>query len=200
MDPSDDRLVRMFPRQFEDDGTLLFVEEEGLESDSFEKAGICEEGQILRNIEDGVLIANPTEQADAAHFEIINQVEMEKASGIRFNIHIYKDTVPRGYPVAFSTQWNNTTYYMYVEKRADDMRVAFKSGNLPTKINGEKSDILFFKRAFGKGSRYYMFESTLEKDHFLAFEKNGMTSKLIVKKTKAKDQVDETVKIRHAAF
>ncbi|XP_066495788.1 interleukin-18 [Tiliqua scincoides] len=147
-------------------------------------------------------MAHPTDQADAARFEIINYLEMQKASGIRFNIHSYKDTTPRGYPVAFTTQLNSMTYYMYVERRGDNMRVAFKNGNLPTQINGDRSDILFFQRPFSKGSRkFFMFESTLEKDHFLAFEKDRTTntSRLIVKKTKAKEKVDEAVKIHYSA-
>ncbi|KAJ6653952.1 hypothetical protein lerEdw1_007584 [Lerista edwardsae] len=196
MDPS---FICMFPLQFEAGGTLLFI---GLESDNFQNTGNCEEAQILRNIEDRVLVALPTDQTDAATFESITIHAMEKVSGIRFNIHTYKDTNPRGFPVAFSTQWNNTTYYMHVERQGDNMRVAFKKGNLPNDIRGTTSDILFFKIPFSKGSRrYFMFESTLEPDYFLAFEKDTVTNirRLIVKKTKAREKVDEFTKIYYAA-
>lgn len=50
----------------------------GLESDDFQNTGNCEEAQILRNIEDRILMAQPMDQTDAATFETITIRAMEK--------------------------------------------------------------------------------------------------------------------------
>ncbi|XP_053125236.1 interleukin-18-like isoform X2 [Hemicordylus capensis] len=197
----DDQLKPVFLLHFEEDGTLSF---EDLESDSWRISGKCEEAQIFRYMENHILVARPQNQEnDKAIFQSITKSEMGAASGIRFTIHNYQDTVPRALPVAFSTEWRDKTYHMYVEKAGENMRVAFREGNVPRSIPGERSDVIFIKRHFSRGSNHHFtFESTLEENYFLAFEKDNTTpfSRLIVKRIDPNtDMVCESAKFSHSS-
>ncbi|XP_060106936.1 interleukin-18-like isoform X2 [Heteronotia binoei] len=122
-----------------------------------------------------------------------------RESGIRFTIHSYDDTVPRGKTVALTTRKNNKTYCLCAEKQANgELRVAFPERNIPERISGETSDIIFFQIPFSEGdSKFFKFESTLERGYFLAFERGegSHTRRLVMKRVLAKDEVDETMKL-----
>nr|XP_034995561.1 interleukin-18-like isoform X2 [Zootoca vivipara] len=189
-------IIQMCPLRIEDDGTLFFEEDEGLEADSFKKSEKCNAAQIFRNQENHVLIVRPQDDADAmAAFEPMTDVEMENEPGISLNIHIYQDTNLRGLPVAFSVKWKGETYIMQIVKDGSHMRVAFRPRDVPEFIPGEKSDMLFFKTPFSKGDRqFYRFESSLEQGYFLAFERNERkrVTQLVIKRM---DGIDESTKL-----
>ncbi|XP_061449332.1 interleukin-18-like [Rhineura floridana] len=171
----------------------------GLEADSWRHAK-SGKAQIFRNRENHVLIVRPEDQADAmAVFESMTDLEVRNESGISFNVHMYKDTNLRGLPVAFSTQWKGKTYIMKIEK-GGKMRVVFKEGEVPDAIEGETSDMIFFKIPFSRSdTQCYMFESTLERGYFLAFERNQSSSatRLIIKRT---ELIDESTKLYPSPF
>nr|XP_060643016.1 interleukin-18-like [Anolis sagrei ordinatus]XP_060643017.1 interleukin-18-like [Anolis sagrei ordinatus] len=180
------------------DGILIFAED--LECDSWNNSGKCESTQILRNRANYVLIAQPDgHEDDQAVFRLMTDQNMRNVPGTKFNIHIYEDSRPRGLSVAFSTEWNHKTYYMCVVKSNSHMKVEFKEGNVPKRIDGQTSNVIFNKTSFSQGgSQFYKFETALERGYFLAFEKdeNNIT-RLIVKK--ASDEVDQSTELHHAS-
>ncbi|KAH0623343.1 hypothetical protein JD844_031565 [Phrynosoma platyrhinos] len=191
-------IVCMLPVHFSD-GTLFFLE--GLESDSWRKSGKCERTQILRNRDNYVLIARPDEDEDyKAVFQLMTDQAIQNVPGIKFNIHIYEDPMPRGLPVAFTTEWKSKTYYMCVVKSNNKMRVEFKEGDVPKRIDGQTSNVIFHKMSLSEGdSQFFRFESALEHGYFLAFERDESNiTRLIVKK--AMDEVDQTTEIYHSSF
>ncbi|KAJ7304938.1 hypothetical protein JRQ81_010626 [Phrynocephalus forsythii] len=181
------------------DGTLFFKEDDtGLVvSDSWRKSEKCEKTQILRNRNNHVLMAQPD-----AIFAPVTDQEIQTASGTKFTIHMYEDTnIPRGLPVAFTTEWKSKTYYLCVVKDGNNMRVEFREGDVPSRIAGHSSNVIFNKMLFSEGdNQFFMFESALEKDCFLAFEwdENSSVTKLIVKKLETRDEVDESLQIHHS--
>ncbi|XP_054854613.1 interleukin-18 [Eublepharis macularius] len=192
--------IRMFPVHFED-GTLSFQDDDGLEPDNWRKSKNYSEPQIFRNIENYILIVKPENQMAA--FEYMADEDKNDESGVKFTIHTFEDTVPRGQTVALTTRTNGETYYMHVEKQENgDMRVSFKAGNLPERISGDASAIIFLQKPFTEGNdKFFQFESTLERGYFLAFE-NGEgyhTRRLIMKRIATKDEVDETTKLSHSS-
>ncbi|XP_062995459.1 interleukin-18-like [Elgaria multicarinata webbii] len=196
--------VCMFPVHFEN-GVLFFSEgRSGLETDSWRKSAKYDSAQILRTKQNDILIAKPDAHADCkAIFEPMTDQEMRNVPGIKFDIHRYEDTMPRGLPVAFTTIWANKTYCMCVVKGNNNMRVEFQERDAPRRIDGPTSDVIFIKTPFSEGDgQYFMFETALEKGYFLAFEKkeNGHAKRLIVKKKEAMDEVDESIKINHSPF
>nr|XP_056716824.1 interleukin-18-like [Euleptes europaea] len=191
--------VRMFPVYFEDDGTLCFQDDDGLESDNW-RSKWCSEPQIFRNVEHYILIAKlgrPENQT--AVFEEMTDQDKDDESGIRFIIHSYEDTVPRAQSVALTTRKDNKTYCLRAEKQANgEMRVAFQESNIPERISGDTSGIIFFQIPFSEGdSKFFKFESTLQRGYFLAFERGegNHTRRLIMKRVLTKDEVDETIKL-----
>ncbi|XP_016854185.1 interleukin-18 [Anolis carolinensis] len=196
-------LVPMNPMAF-CDGILIFAEDQedkDLECDSWKNSGKCERTQILRNRDNYVLLAQPDDHEDyRAVFQFMTDQEMQNASGIKFNIHSYEDSRPRGLSVAFTIEWNRKTYYMCVAKRNSQMKVEFKEGDVPKRIPGQTSNVIFYKMSFSEGgSQFYRFETALERGHYLAFERDGNnTTRLIIKK--ATDEVDQTTEIYHASF
>uniref|UniRef100_A0A8C5SV83 Interleukin 18 n=1 Tax=Laticauda laticaudata TaxID=8630 RepID=A0A8C5SV83_LATLA len=124
-------------------------------------------------------------------------------SGIKFDIHSYQDTKPKGLCVAFTVEFNHQIYHMCVEKKENKMRVNFKEGTIPKNIEGDTSNIIFIKTQFSGGSRqFYKFESALERGYFLAFEcvKGSSETVLVVKKVEPADEVDESTKLHHATL
>uniref|UniRef100_A0ABM5EQJ1 Interleukin-18-like n=1 Tax=Pogona vitticeps TaxID=103695 RepID=A0ABM5EQJ1_9SAUR len=195
----------MVPVHF-NDGILFFQEDDAglLESDSWRISEKCEKTQILRNRKNHILIACPEDSNQhRAVFEPVTDQEIQNASGTKFTIHMYEDTnIPRGLPVAFTTEWKSKTYYMCVVKDGSNMRVEFKEGNVPRRIAGQSSNVIFNKIQFSEGDhQFFMFESALEKDCFLAFEwdENSKATKLIVKKMETTDEVDESLQIHHSS-
>ncbi|XP_060106935.1 interleukin-18-like isoform X1 [Heteronotia binoei] len=193
----DNGLIRVFPVCLEGDGTLSF---RGLESDHFRKSRNTSNLQIFRNIENYILLVKPENpENQEAVFEDMTTQDGNDESGIRFTIHSYDDTVPRGKTVALTTRKNNKTYCLCAEKQANgELRVAFPERNIPERISGETSDIIFFQIPFSEGdSKFFKFESTLERGYFLAFERGegSHTRRLVMKRVLAKDEVDETMKL-----
>uniref|UniRef100_A0A8D2LM25 Interleukin 18 n=1 Tax=Varanus komodoensis TaxID=61221 RepID=A0A8D2LM25_VARKO len=194
---TDDK-VCMIPARFENGQIFFWEGNKDLESDSWRKSGKCEKTQILRNKQNLVLIAKPDDD-DKAIFESMTIEEMSSYPGIKFDIHSYQDTKPKGLPVAFTIQWHQKTYYMCVEKRGGNLNVQFKEGDVPNNIEGTTSNVIFIKTPFSEGDeQYYMFETALEQGYFLAFEKDK--GRLIVKRREAVDQVDESIKLHHSPF
>ncbi|KAM3830833.1 interleukin-18 [Vipera latastei] len=191
-------MIQMLPVNLDGKGNLYF---EVLETDSWRRSGKCESAQVFRIPNNHVLIAQPADEDFPAVFERRTDQEIRKVSGIKFDIHNYQDTKPKGLAVAFTVEFNDQTYYMYVEKKENKMRVNFKKGTIPHHIEGDTSNIIFIKTRFSAGSRqFYKFESTLERGYFLAFQdaEDSPTTVLVVKKVELADEVDESTKLFHA--
>uniref|UniRef100_A0A8D0E6W4 Interleukin 18 n=1 Tax=Salvator merianae TaxID=96440 RepID=A0A8D0E6W4_SALMN len=191
-------LIHMHPVHFEDDGTLIF-EVQVLESDSWRKHKTVKT-QIFRNANNQVLVVKPEDKADGvAIFATKTDQEIEEESGIIFNIHIFEDSKPRKFPVAFSTKWNNKTYIMCIEEVGNQMKVTFRERDIPTYISEDVSSMIFFKIPFSEGDRqFYMFESTIKENYFLAFEKdeNNITHLIIKRK---EDEIDQFTRLSYSA-
>ncbi|XP_032085193.1 interleukin-18-like [Thamnophis elegans] len=194
-------MIQMLPVGL-DQGNLYF-EEQVLETDSWNKSGKCESAQIFRSPNHHVLIVRSPEEDYPAVFERRTDQEIQNVSGIKFDIHSYQDTKPKGLSVAFTVQFNGKTYHMFVEKRENKMRVNFKAGMIPTRIEGDTSNIIFIKTQFSAGSRqFYKFESALERGYFLALEDTEVNHRtvLVVKKVELPDEVDESTKLHHSSL
>ncbi|XP_025018724.1 interleukin-18 isoform X2 [Python bivittatus] len=120
-------LVSMHPVHLDEEG-ILYFEEQVLETDSWKRSGKCESSQIFRNHNNHVLVAHPSHEDLQAVFEHITDQEILKVPGIKFDIHSYQDSKPKGLSVAFTVEWNHQIYHMYVEKRESKMKVKFKDG------------------------------------------------------------------------
>ncbi|XP_007422680.1 interleukin-18 isoform X1 [Python bivittatus] len=193
-------LVSMHPVHLDEEG-ILYFEEQVLETDSWKRSGKCESSQIFRNHNNHVLVAHPSHEDLQAVFEHITDQEILKVPGIKFDIHSYQDSKPKGLSVAFTVEWNHQIYHMYVEKRESKMKVKFKKGGIPQYIEGDTSNMIFIKTRFSDGSRqFFRFESALERGYFLAFEwdQDSHATKLVAKKIEVVDEVDESIKLHHA--
>uniref|UniRef100_A0A1W7RGJ2 Interleukin-18 n=1 Tax=Agkistrodon contortrix contortrix TaxID=8713 RepID=A0A1W7RGJ2_AGKCO len=193
-------MIEMLPVNLDGKGNLYF-QEQVLETDSWRTSGKCESAQIFRIPNNHVLIAQPADKDFPAVFERRTDQEIRKVSGIKFDIHSYQDTKPKGLSVAFTVEFNHQTYHMCVEKKENKMKVNFKAGTIPHHIEGDTSNIIFIKTRFSAGSRqFYKFESALESGYFLAFEdaEDSPTTLLVVKKVELADEVDESTKLFHA--
>ncbi|XP_026564993.1 interleukin-18-like isoform X2 [Pseudonaja textilis] len=195
-------MIQMLPVILDQGGNLYF-QEQVLETDSWRMSGKCEPAQVFRSPNNHILIARPIDEDFPAVFERRTDQEIRNVSGIRFDIHSYQDTKPKGLCVAFTVEFNNQIYHMCVEKKESKMRVNFKEGTIPKNIEGDTSNIIFIKTRFSGGSRqFYKFESALERGYFLAFEsvKGSSETVLVVKKVEPADEVDESTKLHHATL
>ncbi|XP_048368330.1 interleukin-18-like isoform X2 [Sphaerodactylus townsendi] len=189
--------IRMFPLYFEDDGTLCF---QGLEPDSWRRSKQCSDLQIFRNVENYILIVKlGSPENQMAVFEHMTDKDKNDESGIRFTIHRYDDTVPRGMTVALSTRKDKKTHFLCAKKQANgELRVVFQERTIPETISGDRSEIIFFQIPFSEGdNKFFKFESTLQRGYFLAFDpgEGNHTRRLIMKEVLLQDEVDETTKL-----
>ncbi|XP_072282256.1 interleukin-18-like [Pyxicephalus adspersus] len=107
-----------------------------------------------------------------------------------FLIEKYRTAPPSEWlSVAFAVSVNKKQYHLCC---TSEKQIVFKPGNCPSIIRGDKSEVIFFLQEFSKGHTAFKFESSLHKDHFLAFkEENG---KQILYLKKPTDEVDESTK------
>uniref|UniRef100_A0A098LZI7 Interleukin-18 n=1 Tax=Hypsiglena sp. JMG-2014 TaxID=1550645 RepID=A0A098LZI7_9SAUR len=192
--------IQMLPVKLDQEGNLYF-EEQVLQTDSWNKSGKYESAQIFRSPHNDVLIARPADEDFPAVFERRTDQEIQNVPGIKFDIHSYQDSKPKGLSVAFTVECNRQIYHMFVEKKENKMRVKFKAGPIPKYIEGDTSNIIFIKTQFSSGSRqFYKFESALERGYFLAFEcvEGSPVTTLVVKKVELADEVDEFTRLHHA--
>ncbi|XP_070621375.1 interleukin-18 [Erythrolamprus reginae] len=193
-------MIQMLPVILDPEGNLYF-EEQVLQTDSWNKSGKCERAQIFRNPNNHVLVAQPADEDSTAIFQRITDQEILNVSGIKFDIHSYQDSKPKGLSVAFTVEYNSQIYHMFVERKENKMKVNFKAGPIPKYIAGDTSNIIFIKTRFSSGSQqFYKFESALERGHFLAFDEVSDRPRLVVKKVDPPDEVDEFIKLFHGAF
>ncbi|XP_070808505.1 interleukin-18 [Pituophis catenifer annectens] len=193
-------MIQMLPVNLDQEGHLYF---QVLETDSWKTSGKCEPAQIFRSPNNHVLIARPSDEDFPAVFERRTDQEIRNVSGIKFDIHSYQDTNPKGLCVAFTVEFDRQTYHMFVEKKGNKMRVNFKAGTIPKHIEGDTSNIIFIKTRFSDGGQqFYKFESALERGYFLALECVDGSSEtvLVVKKVELADEVDESTRLHHTSF
>uniref|UniRef100_A0A8C5Q4N6 Interleukin 18 n=1 Tax=Leptobrachium leishanense TaxID=445787 RepID=A0A8C5Q4N6_9ANUR len=140
---------------------------------------------IIVNYLQNTLEAHPEDfSEDAAVFK----KAYDKARVI-FDLKVYRDTMFKGFSVAFTIKIDDKPYYMYSN---NSMELRFKEGVPPRNIPGSTSNVIFYQKQFSKGdSRYFVFESAVNSGYCLAYQDEGGKQKLILKHT-LEDEVDET--------
>ncbi|OCT70517.1 hypothetical protein XELAEV_18037438mg, partial [Xenopus laevis] len=118
--------------------------------------------------------------------EFIEEHQIERIS---FLMKIYRSTSSDdGISVAFTIIINGEIYSMFC---TDQMQIAFKKGDCPARIDGNTSNMIFFKKIFNKSDPdVFSFESSLQKGYYLAFIEENGRRKLGLKK--GQDDVDNT--------
>ncbi|XP_063293292.1 interleukin-18 isoform X1 [Pelobates fuscus] len=168
------------------DGILCFVKSE-LHCDSWAKSKNTVHAIILNYFKEA-LEAHPEDfSGDVATFK--KEYDKDRAC---FKLVIYRDTLLKGFSVAFTITILNKTYYLSC---INTKELRFKEGDPPKKIDGSTSDVIFYQKNASKGdASSFVFESALVQGYCLAFKNEDGKHKLTLKRPE--DQVDETTHFR----
>nr|QHW05983.1 interleukin 18-A1 [Andrias davidianus] len=180
----------MVPQWLEDN--LWFEEDTELDTDNWSRSSYSEpQMKILQNYLNLVLVAYPEQKHGCIARYESTLISPERGT---FSLHYYRDNHPKhGMPVLFTVKVDNKKYLMYC---ATNGTVQFREEDAPKYIQGTTCEFIFYKKQFQPGvSNAFKFESSLEEGLYLAFEKYGNFSKLILKKV-VMDEIDETIKIK----
>ncbi|XP_066463052.1 interleukin-18-like isoform X2 [Eleutherodactylus coqui] len=153
------------------DGILHF--KDGLETDAWKKSRSSITGMIM-NIFEHCLVAHPDDLHDGG------AVFANPGSDCQtFELQIYRTTSPNdGLSVAFTVNYNGDKYHMCC---TEDMKIYFKKGDSPERIDGNLSEIIFFQKQFSEGDESFKFQSALKAGYYLAVSDEGGQQKLILK-------------------
>ncbi|KAM4651643.1 interleukin-18-like [Discoglossus pictus] len=147
-----------------------------------------EKKHCLRNNNNRLLVAFP--ENSFAIFEVSEKADENQT---KFCMHRYKESNHRkdGIAVLFSVDAKNKKYLMYC---AGDGEIHFKEETLPQHIPSDKSEYIFYQKAFSCTDSSLKFESSIKPDHYLAFREENNMQRLVLKHCPA-GCLNETIRI-----
>ncbi|CAN2390000.1 hypothetical protein PRIEUP_LOCUS36, partial [Pristimantis euphronides] len=146
--------------------------EDNLETDAWKKTERCKTGMI-ENIFKQCLVARPDDPDGCT--AVFDNPGSDRQT---FALQIYSTTnFTGGLSVVFTVTYKNEKYYMCCTQ---DMKIYFKKGECPNRITGDRSEIIFFQKAFSEGDGCFRFQSALHEKYYLAVSNEDGKSKLIL--------------------
>ncbi|XP_053545829.1 interleukin-18 [Bombina bombina] len=128
----------------------------------------------IKNFKHQLIFAFP--EREEAPFDI--SARDEKRS--HFFLYKYREAgrFHSGLAVLFTVIVDGRNYLLYC---GNDEKLHFKEGERPVSIMSERSEFIFYQKAFSSGTSSFRFESSMKPDYYLAFQEEDNKQKLVLK-------------------